>query len=62
MDDMPVKGSPILGNDLWEHAYYLSYNNRRPDYLAAWWDVVDWDKADQRYAEARVSSLTDSLS
>jgi len=46
---------PILGNDVWEHAYYLKYQNKRPDYLVTWWNNVNWDEINRRFAHAKSS-------
>lgn len=52
MDVAEVKGTPILVNDVWEHAYYLKHQNRRPEYLSNWWNVVDWTQVSSRYGSA----------
>ena len=58
--DSPLmdNGRALIGNDVWEHAYYLKYQNRRADYLNAWWNVVNWDRVATRYAAAKAGSLT----
>ncbi|MBM7044773.1 superoxide dismutase [Rhizobium lusitanum] len=65
MEARPNQDTPLMegkrvlfGNDVWEHAYYLRYQNRRADYLSAWWKVIDWTKIDERYAAARQGKLT----
>lgn len=52
MDVSPIKGTPLLAIDVWEHAYYLKYQNKRADYVDAFWNIINWDEVNRRYADA----------
>ena len=52
MDDSPFKGTPIFGNDVWEHAFYLRYQNRRAEYVDGWWSLINWNEVNRRFAAA----------